>query len=95
MTGSTMIRSTNKIEISEKARRKAKRGRITWIVWEKDGVSYADQETTASLFLAIEASGCREFYGLEASTGNGFIITPKIAQTMLSNCELTSGKDLS
>jgi hypothetical protein len=86
MAGSTMIRSTNPVEISEKARLRAKRGRITWIVWEKDGVSYADQETTASLVLAIEASGGRKFYGLEASTGNGFIIRPEIAQTMLSNC---------
>jgi hypothetical protein len=86
MAGSTMIRSTNRVEISEKARGRAKRGRITWIVWEKDGVSYADQETVASLILAIEASGSRKFYGLEASTGNGFIIRPEIAQAMLSNC---------
>jgi hypothetical protein len=81
-----MIRSTNHVEISEKARRKARRDRITWIVWEKDGVSYADQETAASLILAIEASGSGKFYGMEAATGNGFIIRPEIAQSMLSNC---------
>lgn len=86
MASSTMIRSTNRVEISEKARGRAKRSRITWIVWEKDGVSYADRESPASLLLAIEASGCGKFYGLEASTGNGFIIRPEIAQAMLSSC---------
>ncbi len=86
MAGSTMIRSTNRVEISEKARLRAKRGRVTWIVWEKDGISYADQESATSLILAMEASGSRKFYGLEASTGNGFIIRPEIAQAMLSNC---------
>ena len=86
MPDSTMIRSTNHVEVSEKARRNAQRDHITWIVWEKDGVSYADKETAASLILAIEASETRKFYGLEASTGNGFIIKPEIAQTMLSNC---------
>ncbi len=86
MAGSTMIKSTNRVEISEKARVRAKRGRTPWIVWEKDGISYADQETAASLILAIEASGSRKFYGLEASTGNGFIIRPEIAQAMLSDC---------
>ncbi len=86
MAGSTMIRSTNRVEISEKARGRAKRGRITWIVWEKNGVSYADQQSAASLLLAIEASGSGKFYGLEASTGNGFIIRPEIAQAMLSSC---------
>ncbi len=86
MAESTMIRSTNQVEVSEKARRNARRDHITWIVWEKDGVSYADQETAASLILAIEASGEGKFYGLEASTGNGFIIKPEIAQAMLSNC---------
>ncbi len=86
MASSTMIRSTNRVEISEKARGRAKRGRITWIVWEKDGVSYADRESAASLLLAIEASGSGKFYGLEATTGNGFIIRPEIAQAMLSEC---------
>ncbi len=86
MAGSSMIRSTNRMEISEKARGRAKHGRITWIVWEKDGVSYADRESVASLLLAIEASGSEKFYGLEASTGNGFIIRPEIAQAMLSSC---------
>lgn len=86
MTESTMIRSTNQVEISEKARRKARREHITWIVWEKDGISYADHETAASLLLAIAASGDGKFYGLEASTGNGFIIKPEIAQKMLRNC---------
>lgn len=84
MRGSTMIRSENQVEISETARRKARRERITWIVWNKDGVSYADKETAASLALAIEASGEGKFYGLEAATGNGFIIKPEIARTMLS-----------
>lgn len=83
MAGSTMIRSTNRVEISEKARGRAKRGRITWIVWEKDGVSYADQESATSLLLAIAASGSGKFYGLEATTGNGFIISSEMAQAML------------
>jgi hypothetical protein len=81
-----MIKSTNHVEVSEKARRKAQRDRITWIVWEKDGVTYADRETTASLALAMGASEDREFYGLEAVSGNGFIIRPEIAQAMLNNC---------
>ncbi len=81
-----MIRSTNQVEISETARRNARRERITWIVWKKDGFSYADKETATSLILAMEASGDGKFYGLEASTGNGFIIRPEIAQTMLSKC---------
>ena len=85
MAGSTMIRSTNRVEISEKARGRAKRSRITWIVWEKDGVSYADQESAASLLLAIAACGSGKFYGLEAATGNGFIISREMAQAMLSS----------
>ncbi len=84
MKGSTMIRSTNQMEISEMARRNARRDRTTWIVWEKDGVCYADRETAESLNLAIEASGNGKFYGLEAATGNGFIVRPEFAQTMLA-----------
>ncbi|HEY6874701.1 MAG TPA: hypothetical protein VI298_18430 [Geobacteraceae bacterium] len=84
MTDSTMISSTNQVEISEKARYKAKHNHITWIVWENDGVFYADRETAASLVLAMEASGNRKFYGLEASTGNGFIINPENAQILLN-----------
>jgi len=83
-----MIRSTNHVEVSEKARRMAQRDRITWIVWEKDGVTYADRETAASLVLAMDASGNGEFYGLEAVSGNGFIIRPETAQEMLNRCTL-------
>lgn len=88
MTDGTMISSTNQVELSDAARSRAKRDHVTWIIWEKDGVFHADQETTASLILAIEASESRTFYGLEASTGNGFIIKPETALAMLNNFKL-------
>ncbi len=81
-----MIKSTNHMEISEKARRMAQRNRITWIVWEKDGVSYADQETAVSLTIAMTASKDGKFYGLEGASGNGFIIRLETARQMLRNC---------
>jgi len=83
-----MIRSTNHVEVSEKARRMAQRDRITWIVWEKDGVTYADRETAASLVLAMDANENGEFYGLEAVSGNGFIIRSETAKEMLNRCTL-------
>ena len=85
-----MISSPNQVEVSEQARRKAKRDHVNWIVWEKDGVSYADKESSGSLTLAIEASGSREFYGMLGSNGDGFIIEPEIAQSMLRQFEASS-----
>ena len=78
-----MIKSTNHVEVAEKARRMAQRDHVTWIVWEKAGVTYADRESAASLARAMDAHEDGEFYGLEAVSGNGFIIRPEIARAML------------